>query len=178
MRRVLILGFLGGALALAIWASLWHWGSAPQPPSVDLTGIDQFERLVVEKSARRLTAFHDGEPVLVLDVALGFAPIGDKKQEGDGKTPEGIFHIDRRNTRSAFYLSLGLDYPRAEDRLRAAAQGVDPGGDIFIHGQPSILGSLLKRHGDWTAGCVALTNAEMDLLWDQVPIGSEVEILP
>ena len=178
MRRFLILGFLGVALALAIWASLWHWGSAPQPPGVDLTGIDQFERLVVEKSARRLTAFHGGEPILVLDVALGFAPIGDKKQEGDGKTPEGIFHIDRRNNRSAFYLSLGLDYPRVEDRLRAAAQGVDPGGDIFIHGQPNRLGSLVTLPGDWTAGCVAVTNAEMDLLWDRVPIGTEVKILP
>lgn len=97
MRRFLILGFLGSALALAIWASLRHWGSAPQPPSVDLTGIDQFERLVVEKSVRRLTAFFGGEPVLVLDVALGFAPIGDKKQEGDGKTPDGIFHITHRS---------------------------------------------------------------------------------
>ncbi|CUH78969.1 L,D-transpeptidase catalytic domain [Tritonibacter multivorans] len=178
MRRFVIRATLGVALALAIWAALWHWGSPPPRPSVDLTGITRFERLVVEKSARRLTAFHAGEPVLVLDVALGFAPTGDKEQQGDGKTPEGIFQIDRRNKRSAFYLSLGLDYPRPDDRARAAALGVDPGGDIFIHGQPNTLGSLVTLPGDWTAGCVAVTNAEMDLLWSRVPLGTEVEIRP
>lgn len=178
MRGFLIRATLGVALALVIWAALWHWGSPPPRPDVDLTGIDRFERLVVEKSIRRMTAFHAGEPVLVLDVALGFTPEGDKEQQGDGKTPEGVFQIDRRNNRSAFYLSLGLDYPRAADRARAAAQGVDPGGDIFIHGQPNKLASLVSLPGDWTAGCVAVTNAEMDLLWDRVPIGTEVEILP
>ena len=97
MRRFLIPSFVGIALALAIWASLWNWGGAPLHPSVELSGTDHFERLVVEKSACRRTAFHGGEPVLVPDVALGFAPIGDKKQEGDGKTPEGIFHITHRS---------------------------------------------------------------------------------
>ena len=83
MRGFLIRACLGVALALAIWAALWHWGSPPPRPDVDLAGINRFERLVVEKSARRLTAFHAGEPVLVLDVALGFAP--DRRQRTAGR---------------------------------------------------------------------------------------------
>lgn len=173
---------LGLVLALAVLAALWHWGTSPPAPpaplTVDLSTVPRFDRLVVEKSARRLIGYYDGAAVLELEVALGFSPKGDKQQQGDGRTPEGLFHVDRRNGQSAFYLSLGLDYPRPQDRARARAAGVNPGGDIFIHGQPNRLGALITLPGDWTAGCVAVTNAEMDLLWARVAIGTPVEIRP
>lgn len=111
-------------------------------------------------------------------VALGFSPEGDKAREGDGRTPEGRFTIDRRNAASAYTLSLGIDYPRPEDRARARKAGYSPGGDIMIHGQPNAVpdGSMLP--GDWTAGCIALSNAEIREIWQVVPIGTPVEIRP
>jgi murein L,D-transpeptidase YafK len=145
----------------------------PLPP---LTG--EVDRIVIEKSARRMQLFQDGKPVRTYRIALGFAPEGDKLRQGDGKTPEGEFTVDRRNDKSAFHLSLGLDYPRPADRARAAAGGYDPGGDIFIHGQPNALPDGLMLRGDWTAGCIAVTNREMREIWAAVPIGTRVEIVP
>jgi murein L,D-transpeptidase YafK len=145
----------------------------PLPP---LTG--EVDRIVIEKSARRMQLFQDGKPVRTYRIALGFAPEGDKLRQGDGKTPEGEFTVDRRNDQSAFHLSLGLDYPRPADRARAAAGGYDPGGDIFIHGQPNALPDGLMLRGDWTAGCIAVTNREMREMWAAVPIGTRVEIVP
>jgi murein L,D-transpeptidase YafK len=145
----------------------------PLPP---LTG--EVDRIVIEKSARRMQLFQDGKPVRTYRIALGFAPEGDKLRQGDGKTPEGEFTVDRRNDQSAFHLSLGLDYPRPADRARAAAGGYDPGGDIFIHGQPNALPDGLMLRGDWTAGCIAVTNREMREIWAAVPIGTRVEIVP
>ena len=88
------------------------------------------------------------------------------------------FTIDRRNSESAFHLSIGLDYPQPEDRARAAKAGYSPGGDIFIHGQPNALPDGLKIKGDWTAGCIALTNAEIEEIWAVTPIGTKVEVRP
>jgi len=137
----------------------------------------QIDHILIEKSARRLTASLNGAVVMEADVALGFAPEGDKHQEGDGKTPVGIFRIDRRNPQSAFHLSLGINYPQPDDIERARSSGIDPGGDIFIHGQPNgITGFTLP--GDWTAGCIALSNSEMARLWSLTPNGTVVEIRP
>ncbi len=146
------------------------------PPAVPLSG--PVDRIVVEKSARRLTLWQDGAVVRVYRVALGTSPVGDKQRQGDGRTPEGHFRIDRRNEASAYHLSLGLSYPRPEDRARAAAGGYDPGGDIMIHGQPNTLPSGLMMRGDWTAGCIALTNAQMREIWPVAPIGTPVELRP
>lgn len=146
------------------------------PPPPPLTG--QIDRIVIEKAARRMQLMQDGKAVRTYRIALGFTPTGDKERQGDGKTPEGEFTIDRRNDRSAFHLSLGLDYPRPEDRARAAAGGYSPGGDIFIHGQPNALAEGFRLRGDWTAGCVAVTNAEMREIWAVTPIGTVVEIRP
>lgn len=146
------------------------------PPPPPMTG--QIDRIVVEKAARRMTLMQDGKPVRTYRIALGFKAEGDKVRQGDGKTPEGEFTIDRRNPESAFHLSLGLDYPRPEDRARAAAGGYSPGGDIFIHGQPNGIPDGFKLKGDWTAGCVALTNEEMREVWAVTPIGTKVEIRP
>ncbi|WP_295080612.1 L,D-transpeptidase family protein [Tabrizicola sp.] len=148
----------------------------PLPPPPPLTG--QVDLVVIERAARRMQLFQDGEPVRTYQIALGFTPEGDKTRQGDGKTPEGEFTIDRRNSESAFHLSVGLDYPRTEDIRQAAAGGYSPGGDIFIHGQPNALPEGLKIEGDWTAGCIAVTNAEMREIWAVTPIGTKVEIQP
>lgn len=136
------------------------------------------DRIVVEKAARRMTLLQDGRPVREYSVALGFSPAGDKARQGDGRTPEGLFRIDRRNDRSAYHLSLGIDYPRPEDVQRARAGGYDPGGDIMIHGQPNALPDPAILRGDWTAGCIALSNAEIREIWNAAPIGTLVEIRP
>jgi murein L,D-transpeptidase YafK len=148
----------------------------PVPPPPPLTGA--VDRIVIEKAARRLQLFQDGRPVRTYTVALGFTPAGDKVRQGDGKTPEGEFTIDRRNAESAFHLSIGLDYPQPEDRARAEKGGYSPGGDIFIHGQPNALPGGFKLKGDWTAGCIALTNDEMNEIWAVTPVGTKVEIRP
>ena len=132
-KAVLIAALLLCLAAVFVWR---QYGLVPAPPPrVPLTGV--IDRIVIDKSDRLLTVYRAGEALRSYDVALGFAPEGDKTQEGDGRTPEGLFRIDRRNPQSRFHLSLGLDYPQAEDILRAAAAGVSPGGDIFIHGQPN-----------------------------------------
>lgn len=148
----------------------------PAPPLPPLTG--QIERIVVEKSARRMALIQNGMVVRQYTIALGFTPEGSKERQGDGRTPEGVYHIDRRNAGSAFHLSLGLDYPQPQDRARAAAGGYDPGGDIMIHGQPNGLAELAVLKGDWTAGCIAVSNAEMREIWAATATGTPVEIRP
>jgi hypothetical protein len=103
-------------------------------------------------------------------------PDGHKERSGDGRTPEGVYWIDRRNPRSEYFLSLGVSYPNAADVARARAMGVDPGGDIFIHGEP-IRGAWHRGKNDWTAGCIAVSNAEIEEIWAMVPTGTQVTIL-
>ena len=146
------------------------------PPMVALP--DRVDHILVEKSARRMSLLHGGEVVRTYDIALGFSPEGDKDREGDGRTPEGLFTIDRRNPNSAYHLSLGIDYPQPDDVARAQAGGYAPGGDIFIHGQPNGLGRLATIPYDWTAGCIAVSDAEMREIWVVVGIGTQVEIRP
>lgn len=136
------------------------------------------DRILIDKSDRRMTAFRGGKPVRIYDIALGFAPKGDKKLEGDGKTPEGVFRVDLLKKDSNFHLALRLDYPRADHIALARAGGYDPGGDIFIHGQPNSRpdGEILP--GDWTAGCIALSDAEVTELFGAIRLGTEVEIQP
>ncbi len=162
-----------GLLTASLFMPPQRVPSLPPPP---LSG--QVDRIVIEKSARQMQLMQDGKVVRTYKIALGFAPDGDKDRQGDGRTPEGEFTIDRRNDRSAFHLSLGLDYPRPKDRARAAAGGYSPGGDIFIHGQPNAVSERFKLRGDWTAGCIAVTNAEMREIWAVTPIGTKVEIRP
>ncbi|PID36323.1 MAG: hypothetical protein CR993_05640 [Rhodobacterales bacterium] len=135
------------------------------------------DRILIEKSARKMTVFRDGVALKTYRIALGFAPVGDKVRQGDGRTPEGVFRINRRNPNSAFHLSLGLDYPQPEDIARAEAGGYSPGGDIFIHGQQNGRGAITLAY-DWTAGCIAVSDKEIQELWEFTPIGTEVEIRP
>lgn len=167
-------------LAVITLASVILWdrlAPIPAPPVMEpLTG--QIDRILIEKSARKLTVFRAGEPLRSYEIALGFAPEGDKAREGDGKTPEGVFRITHRNPNSAYHLSLGINYPQPEDIIRASANGVSPGGDIFIHGQPNGSGRFVTIPYDWTAGCIALSDTEIEELWAITPDGTEVEIRP
>jgi murein L,D-transpeptidase YafK len=152
-----------------------------RPPPVTpalppLTGL--VERIVVDKTARQMRLIQNGRVVRTYPIALGFAPDGDKVLQGDGRTPEGIFRIAVRNDASKYHLSLGLDYPQADDRARAAAGGYDPGGDIMIHGQPNALPDGTMIRGDWTAGCIAVSNAEMREIWAVTSAETIVEVRP
>lgn len=167
---LVLLGFLAASAAL-IWLR-------PQPLPPALPQLVQVERIVIEKAARRMRVFQGGKPVRDFRIALGADPNGDKQRQGDGRTPEGRFRINRKNAASAFHLSLGLDYPQADDRARARAGGYDPGGDIMIHGQPNALPPDVVLQNDWTAGCIALSNAEIAEVFAATPMGTEVEITP
>jgi murein L,D-transpeptidase YafK len=142
--------------------------------------VARVDRVVVNKSRRELLLV-SGENVLrSYRIALGFDPVGHKVKDGDGRTPEGRYAIDRRNPRSAYHLSLGISYPNEIDRLRAGELGVDPGGDIMIHGLPNGVDPAERGHPeqDWTRGCIAVSDAEMEEIWGLVADGTAVEINP
>lgn len=176
MNRILR-PLIWGATAVAIGAAIGFFTSAKAEPPPLLPIESRADLVLIEKAERRLTLLRGGDEIAVYDIALGFAPEGDKAREGDGRTPEGLYRIDRRNDRSSFTLSLGINYPRPDQRAEAAAEDRDPGGDIFIHGQPNGF-SGAKISGDWTHGCAAVTNAEMREIWARVAIGTAVEIRP
>jgi murein L,D-transpeptidase YafK len=134
----------------------------------------------VKKAEARLYLLSHGVPFASFHVAFGPHPSGPKIQQGDGKTPEGRYILDARNTHSAYYKSLHVTYPNAEDRKRAARLGVSPGGDIMVHGQPNGWGAYaaVTQRTNWTLGCIALTNEDMDVVWDSVPTGTPIEIDP
>ncbi|MBE1285996.1 MAG: L,D-transpeptidase family protein [Rhodobacteraceae bacterium] len=136
--------------------------------------------IVINKGARKMYLLHHEEILKEYKVDLGFAPVGDKKIEGDGKTPEGTYLIDRRNPNSSFHLSLGISYPNARDVAEAQALGKKPGGEIFIHGQPNLLRDRkrAKKTQDWTAGCVAVKNDEMEEIYAMVRTGTVISLRP
>ena len=138
------------------------------------------DSIVVEKAARRLTLFHRGEPVKVYFVALGRNPVGDKVQRGDLRTPEGLFTIQARTPVSKYYKALRISYPDVRHANRAAQMGVSAGGDIMIHGLAQNIAKLGAGHRlkDWTEGCIAVTNEEIDEIYRAVPVGSPIEIKP
>lgn len=174
MRPLARLVLLLAALAVALAAVWLRPTLEPEVPPL----VGQVERILIEKAARRMTLWQEGRVVRTYAVTLGFSPVGDKARQGDGRTPEGEFRIDRRNDGSRYHLSLGLDYPQALHRAAAAAAGIDPGGDIMIHGQPNALPEGLQLAGDWTAGCIALSDAEMDEVWAATDAATVVEIVP
>jgi len=140
----------------------------------------QANLIVVEKSKRRLVLYSQDKILKEYRVSLGPNPEGAKTQMGDGKTPEGKYTIDYKNPKSAYHLSLRISYPNAEDQKRAQELGVNPGGLIMIHGLPNQLGWIgkLQQYKDWTQGCIAVTNAEIEEIWNLVPVGTAVEIKP
>ncbi len=132
-------------------------------------------RVIVFKGKRKMHLMHKRRALRSYDIDLGFAPYHHKREEGDGRTPEGNYIIDRRNPNSSFHLSLGIDYPNAQDIAKARAAGVSPGGEIFIHGKPD---RYAKSGPDWTAGCIAVTNKEMERIYAMVKNGTPITIFP
>jgi murein L,D-transpeptidase YafK len=185
-RLLLLLGAVGVPLGAHAFSLPWL-SKPPQPgstpaPAPAATPTDRpgepllADRIVVKKAQRRLYLMHGNTPWRTYKIALGLQPTGHKRHQGDGRTPEGRYHIDRRVDHSQYRKALQISYPSASDRLRAQVQGVDPGGLIMIHGQPN--NAAEKRSGDWTFGCIAVSNLEIDEIWALTTQGTPVEILP
>jgi murein L,D-transpeptidase YafK len=151
---------------------------AQPPPTYSPPEVSDLASLVrVYKAARTLDVWAGGRLLLSLTgIQLGRQPVGPKQFEGDGRTPEGRYLIDWRNPQSAYHLSLHVSYPDGRQVASARAQGRSAGGMIMIHGQPN--GYQGRADGDWTDGCIAVSDAEIEALWDIVPDGTPVEILP
>lgn len=134
-------------------------------------------RIEVHKADRKMYLLHNSKVLKQYDIALGQNPVGHKQFEGDSKTPEGVYYIDRRNPNSNFYLSVGMSYPNPTDRAFARSQGRSPGGDIFIHGRAN-------KHNDrglgwdWTDGCIAVTDKEIEEIYSMVKIGTMIVVFP
>ncbi|MDP2085980.1 MAG: L,D-transpeptidase family protein [Gemmobacter sp.] len=134
-------------------------------------------RIEVHKAERKMYLLHHDKVLKSYDVGLGANPEGHKQFEGDSKTPEGVYYIDRRNPNSAFHLSIGMSYPNAADRAFAQSQGKSPGGDIFIHGQAG-KHTRRGRGRDWTDGCIAVTDREMEDIYAMVKVGTPIAVYP
>ena len=138
------------------------------------------DSVVIEKKAHRLTLYHLGRAIRQYRVALGAEPERDKVSAGDRRTPTGLFYIESKNSNSEYHLALRIAFPDSAHRARAAALGVAPGGDIEIHGLTNGRGATgaFHRTADWTNGCVALTDQEIEEIWTTVPVGTPVDIRP
>jgi len=169
------------ALVFFTFVSLGGPASAASGDVAMLTPL-KADRLVVLKGERRLVLMRGDRVLKVYRVALGRYPKGHKTREGDAKTPEGTYTVDYRidSDRSKFYRALHISYPNRKDRANARRLGVDPGGQIMIHGLPTKWSAKEVGHPrlDWTQGCIALTNREMDEIWAMVADGTEIEIHP
>ena len=142
-----------------------------------LTNVDS---ICVEKSIRKMTVFYNGSPLKSYAIALGGNPIGHKQHQGDLRTPEGLYTINDKNPNSGYHKNLGISYPNNADRAAARTLGKTPGGDIKIHGLPNGQGYIGKAHviSDWTWGCIAVTDEEVNELYNAVSIGTPILILP
>jgi murein L,D-transpeptidase YafK len=163
MRRIALTFFLLSSVSLCI---------AGDPGSVD--------RVVVYKSQRKMVLLASGKEVKSYLVALGGAPAGAKRQQGDHRTPEGVYKLDFRNAQSRYYKSLHISYPNSDELQAARKRGINPGGDVMLHGLPKGYGWVGSKHRlhDWTDGCIAVTNQEMDEIWKLVRVGTPIEIKP
>lgn len=149
-------------------------------PEDKLTANSQIDRLVVNKSKRQLLAYSNGQLLKTYKISLGRQPIGDKEFEGDKKTPEGVYFINDKNPTSGYHKNLGISYPNKDDIKNAKLLGKPTGGDIKIHGLRNKTGFIGKFHRwfDWTLGCIAVTDNEIDELYNAVEIGTQIEINP
>jgi lipoprotein-anchoring transpeptidase ErfK/SrfK len=172
VSKVILAAFIVICILALYFYAHYNWHPLPVGTTID--------RILVEKSAKRLSIFRDGNQVKRYRIALGRNPVGAKQEEGDMKTPEGIYEIDNRNAQSSFHLALHISYPSDEDNGRAAARGVSAGSDIMIHGIQNGRGWIgaFHRWKNWTAGCIALTDEEIEELWRVTPNGTTIEIRP
>jgi len=173
-RSVKRIGLIALGVAVAGLAAWSRWPMPLLPPGA------KADLVVVRKAAHRLDLYQGGALLKSYAVSLGRHPIGPKQQQGDGKTPEGQYILDYRKPDSSFYRALHVSYPAAQDLTAARARGVDPGGLVMVHGMKNGLGWLGRLHLalDWTDGCVALTNREMDEVWRAVPDGTRIILEP
>lgn len=141
---------------------------------------DQADRIIIFKSSHILRLMNGNRTLSTYNIALGRNPVGAKERAGDHRTPEGEYIVDGKNSHSKFYLALHISYPNQADRERAEKLGVSPGGDVEIHGIENGLGWIGSLHGsfDWTDGCIAVTDAEIEEIWNRVPVGTPVQIKP
>ena len=169
MRRIIYLG-----IALILTALV-----ATQPLSAQARPL-KADSIRILKKDHLLQLLAGGKVIRTYHVALGRGGLAPKLKQGDGLTPEGHYTIDARNAQSHYYKSLHISYPNAQDKARAAKLGTSPGGDIMIHGLPNGMGSIGAAHRlyDWTLGCIAVTDDEIDEIWNSVPLGTPVEIRP
>ncbi|MEM1102252.1 MAG: L,D-transpeptidase family protein [Pseudomonadota bacterium] len=163
MRAVFTSLMLCAVLALSGCASKFRSYDGPE-----VTHVMAF------KEQRKLVLLHNDQILASYDFELGFAPEGHKEISGDGKTPEGLYMIDRKNPNSDFHLSIGISYPNEADRAFAEAMGESPGGDIFIHGTPR----RFRGQADWTWGCLAVSNREMEDIYAMVNVGTPISLYP
>ena len=168
---VFILGLTGGC------------ASKPAPKPVASTGVSASpyaDKILVKKGEHKLYLLKNGRPIRTYLVSLGSNPKGHKERRGDNRTPEGLYYLDGRNSGSRFYKALHISYPNTKDRVEAAMRGDSPGGQIMLHGQGRTNGDLqdVLRGADWTAGCIAVTNAEIEEIWNYTTYGTPIEIQP
>ena len=171
MKKIIPLVLIVLIFGILTWANY---------PIEQLPDSAKTDRIVVEKKNRKMTIYQDEKILRSYKISLGRSPIGAKEKEGDKKTPEGIYSIIEHFEPSAFHRSLRISYPDSNDIKRAEKEGVSPGSDIMIHGIRNGLGLMGRMHLwlDWTAGCIAVTNQEIEELWRVVPDGTEIEIKP
>jgi murein L,D-transpeptidase YafK len=150
-----------------------------QKPSAPKT-LPKIDLILVEKASRVMSIFHKGTKLKTYKIALGFSPVDHKEQEGDGKTPEGVYFVSHKYPNSQFYLALQVSYPNAHDKKNARKKGVSAGGEIMIHGLGKTFSWLGKSHvnNDWTLGCIAVTNEEIKEIYDATATGTKIEIRP
>ena len=147
--------------------------------AAEKTGL-VIDHLIVYKSDRKLVLLSEGKELKSYRVALGAVPVGPKTRQGDHRTPEGSYILDSRNPKSQFYKAFHISYPASKDIASAKKLGVNPGGDIMLHGLPKNYAWVGKAHTlhDWTDGCIAVTDEEMDEIWALVRVGTPIEIKP
>ncbi|MGA9673556.1 MAG: L,D-transpeptidase family protein [Terracidiphilus sp.] len=167
-------------LLIFVGAFLVQRGSAASAPTPELSSAQKADSILILKKDHVLELLAGGKVIKTYKVALGQGGLKPKEREGDGRTPEGHYSIDSRNADSHYHRALHVSYPNAEDRKRAARLGVAPGGAIMIHGLPNGMEKIGAAHRlyDWTLGCIAVTDEEIDEIWNLVPVGTPVEIRP
>ncbi len=158
-------------------AAVLAWAHRPHQP---LPADVQADKVVVRKAERAMRLYRGGKILREYRIALGANPAGHKQQEGDERTPEGNYILDQANPKSIAFLSLHVSYPDALDIRTARKRGISPGGMIMVHGILNGFGWMGRLHRliDWTNGCIAITNQEMQEFWNAVPVGTPIEIRP
>ena len=169
---------IGFSLAIITSTSVIAAESTSENKQAMPTSI-MIDKVFVDKSARTLQLLSDDKVIKSYHIALGGNPVGHKQQQGDQRTPVGNYTLDYKNEKSGYYRSIHVSYPNAADKARAKSRGVSAGGDIMIHGQKNGFGAfgILNQQRDWTEGCMAVTNDDMDEIMAAVKIGIAIEIV-